>query len=274
MNRVAFVTVAAGLALARPAHGQTPPSEQDITIEVPAAPPSAPPPQPSAPSEQDITIEITAPPPGASAPPPAQPAPAVTPTPTEPVQQPRPSDSAEAIAASWNRRFLAGLSVGVGSPLGAAGAWVGVNASRAVDFTAGVGLGGTFGPALALGFDWRPFFFGRWALYGGAGISVNFTPSSYRGDRFLAAPSNSWWMNLELGGEYRAASGVALRLGLGHAIMLNTGEFTNLEFMGQYGRLTGPDAGYDPVSAADAHDEGRAFSMFFVHADLAIAFDL
>jgi hypothetical protein len=271
MNRVASVVVGLGLVLsvATEAQAQATATDDESAIEISAVPVHA---VPAAvdPSERDVTIEITAAPPVAS-PVATTPVPDA-PAPTLPTPPRAASDSPEAIEASWKKRWMGGVTVGVGSPLGLVGAWVGLNLSRHVDLTAGLGIGGSFGMAMALGVDWRPWIIGRWAVYGGAGLSMNFTPDEWRDHPALQAPERSGWLNLEVGAEYRAAGGAFFRAGIGHAVMLNTGEFTHQEFDGSYGPAFYTGTGNDPVGAADAHDEGRAFSTFFLHLDVGMMF--
>jgi hypothetical protein len=142
----------------------------------------------------------------------------------------------------------------------------------AFSLTFGGGAGGTFGPSIAVGAITRPFRFGPFAPFAGLSYSTNFTPTAYRSDPSLSAPANSHWLNIELGGELRLARGFALRLGVGWAIMLNTGAFTNQQVGAQYGPLSNVDVGWDPVSAADSHDEGHALGFPFVHLDAAYYF--
>lgn len=238
---------------------------------------------PASESEDDVTIYITATPPvSASSPSGVSSEPQVSARGTDTVPEPvvRSTDSGhgsvdtpEAIAASWNRRFAIGATVGVGSPLGLAGAWLDVNVSRWVGITGGAGLGGTFGPAVGFGIQGRLGFWDRWGVYTGIGLSTNFTLQQYLTHPALRAPSNSWWTNFEAGVEYRARSGVLVRGGVGYALLLNTGDFENRESMGYYGPRGNVAVGYDPVSAADAHDQGLAFGMLYTHLDVGYLFD-
>jgi hypothetical protein len=68
--------------------------------------------------------------------------------------------------------------------------------------------------------------------------------------------------------EFRARNGIFLRFAVGYTVMLNTGAFTNRDFGGYYGELGHSVVGFDPVSAADAHDNGVAMSFLFTHVDL------
>lgn len=183
-------------------------------------------------------------------------------------------DTPEALANIWSRRLALGGTFGIGSPLGVLGAFVEYNLSRLIGLTTGVGIGGTFGPAIAAGAYVRPTTWGRWAPVVGLGYSMNFTPGRFFNDPYIRAPGLSHWTNLEAGMEYRSPRGVLFRMMLGHTIMLNTGDFTNQDYMGRYGPLNGPNVGFDPVSAADAHDEGMALHFTYFHVDLGFLFNL
>jgi hypothetical protein len=177
-----------------------------------------------------------------------------------------------AVDALWRRHLGIGLTVGCGSPIGLFGVFAEADFHPAFGLTFGGGAGGTFGPSIAVGAVTRPFRAGPFAPVLGLSYSTNFTPAQYRSDPSLAAPANSHWLNIELGGELRLARGIALRLGVGWAIMLNTGEFTNQQVGPQYGPLSNVAVGWDPVSAADAHDEGHALGFPFVHLDASYFF--
>lgn len=182
-------------------------------------------------------------------------------------------ESRAAIAALWARHVGLGATVGIGSPLGLFGAFVDVNVVPAFGLTLGGGAGGTFGPALGATANFRPLRAGRFAGYVGAGVSTNFLPDAYRNSASIQVPANAWWFNVEVGAEYRSASGLALRLGVGLAPLLNTGAFTNVEYRNFYGPQSNTDVGWDPVSAADAHDVGRALTVPYVHLDAFGLFD-
>ncbi len=192
-----------------------------------------------------------------------------------PVAQPPPLDP------NWGYRRVGSIaaSIGVGSPVGYVGIVAEVHASR--NWTAGLGFGsgGTFGPGLAMYFVARPLLFERWAFATGFGFSTNFTPAVSSADyTLLRVPIASFWWNPELGIEYRAPQGFYVRSMLGYAVMLNTGTFTNqfgtAPFGGgmRYGPYDSPAVGFAPVSAADAHDVGRAMHFAFFHVDVGFAF--
>jgi hypothetical protein len=137
-------------------------------------------------------------------------------------------------------------------------------------FTAGFGVGGTFGPAIALGANVRPLRFGRVGLYAGLALSANFVlaPNSPDG---LRTPTASWWLDPEIGLEYRARNQFFLRIGVGWGVMLNTGDFRNVDVPGMYGPSLAihPSSRLpDPIAAADAHDRGAAMNLPFIHVDL------
>jgi hypothetical protein len=189
-----------------------------------------------------------------------------------------PRDTPEAAAASWRRRLALGGTFGIGSPVGLIGAFLEYNPISRIGIALGGGLGGNFGPALALSGYVRPFFLGRWAPVLGVGYSMNFTPGRYFFDAMIApamrVPSVSHWLNFEAGVEYRSPRGLLLRGAVGHNVMLNTGQFWNVEVPGMYGPPDSSLIGFDPISAADAHDRGEAMHFMYFHVDLGYIFNL
>ncbi len=178
-----------------------------------------------------------------------------------------PGESPAAIAALWGRHLGLGATVGAGSPLGVFGAFADINIVPVFGLTLGGGAGGTFGPAIGGTANFRPLRAGHFAGYVGAGVSTNFLPDPYRNNPSIQVPTNAWWFNLEVGAEYRSTGGLALRLGVGIAPLLNTGAFTNVEYQNFYGPQSNTAVGWDPVSAADAHDLGRGLAIPYIHLD-------
>ncbi|MEI8254485.1 MAG: hypothetical protein WCJ30_02310 [Deltaproteobacteria bacterium] len=237
------------------------------------------------------TIEITAAPLEPGATPPVVTEPAAAPThrvytdeddafedtgPVVRVRRPRHvarGESRAAVEALWGRHLGLGATVGVGSPLGLFGAFAEINIVPMFGLTLGGGAGGTFGPALGGTLNFRPLRAGHFAGYVGAGVSTNFLPEQYRTSPSIQVPANAWWFNLEIGAEYRSATGLALRLGVGVAPLMNTGAFTNVAYQNFYGPQSNTDVGWDPVSAADAHDLGRGLAVPYLHFDAFGLFD-
>ena len=185
-----------------------------------------------------------------------------------------PRDERAEFARRWRSHLGLGVTVGAGSPLGVIGGFVEANFHPAIGLMIGGGSGGTFGPAIGGTVHVRPFRIDGFAPYIALGFSTNFIPAQYHSDPSLVAPANAWWINLELGAEYRLPRNFALRLGVGWAILLNTGAFTNQQVGPQYGPLSNTELGWDPVSAADSHDEGHALGFPFAHLDALYHFGI
>jgi hypothetical protein len=152
-----------------------------------------------------------------------------------------------------------GANAGVGAPSGVLGAFVEAAPLRALALRLGAGIGVNFGPSIEIGAVLRPLRWGRFAPVASLTYSTNFTPSSWRSLLGLSAAANSHWITPAIGLELRLHPIILLRISVGAAVMANTGEFTNYA----NGRWWGPSRppsfiGYSPLSAADAHDEGRA----------------
>jgi hypothetical protein len=200
-----------------------------------------------------------------------------------------PEDNPARIAASWQRRFAILASFGIGSPLGVLGAAIEYNFGPVIGASVGAGVGGWFGPAIAFEGYVRPIRWGRWAPFLGVGYSFNFTPGQYTDPNSgLNASSLSHWLNAEIGMEYRSFRGVLFRFGLGNALLMNTGDFTNVDFTpsafgagpsgcfsaaSHYGPCSNHSVGFDPVTAADAHDEGHVLDFAYFHLDLGYTFE-
>jgi hypothetical protein len=164
-----------------------------------------------------------------------------------------------------------GANVSAGGPSGVLGAFVEVAPVRPLALRLGGGVGLNFGPSLELGAVLRPLRFGRWAPVASLTYSTNWTSNEYRALPGLDAAENSHWLTPALGVELRLAPIIMLRISLGASVMLNTGDFSNRAF----NRWWGPDRppstiGFSPVSAADAHDEGRALVVPAVWFDFGV----
>lgn len=123
------------------------------------------------------------------------------------------------------RTVQAGASLGLGAPGGYVGAFAEVDPWRYAGVSWAVGLG-SLGVAVATTVWLRPLPAAdsqQWVL--GLGPSVNLTPSSQRElpDRWLAPAA--WWLNAEVASEWRLDGGRFVRVGLGHAWLLNGGSF-------------------------------------------------
>lgn len=166
--------------------------------------------------------------------------------------------------------LVLGANVGVGGPSGILGAFAEVAPVRPVAARFGVGIGLNFGPSIEAGIIVRPLRFWRLAPLVSLTYSTNFTPDSWRRMTGFVAPSNSHWVTPAIGLELRLRPIIMIRLSAGISTLMNTGEFSNVEAEGWYGPSRPPSTvGYSPLSAGDAHDEGRALVTPCVWLDVA-----
>jgi hypothetical protein len=144
------------------------------------------------------------------------------------------------------------------------------------------GVGG-LGTAVALGGWLRPVVPGdEWAPTVGAGFSMNIIPADQRALTDRSLPVAARWFNVEVASEWRVSSARALRLGLGHAFLLNGGSFrcregaagpcdaaseTNVPGWAPYG---GGIVRTEDLIVANAR--GRLVHMWFIHLDFAAIF--
>lgn len=127
--------------------------------------------------------------------------------------------------ALWGRDLMIGGTFGLGAPAGLAGLLAQINPSARWGASLSGGVG-TLGPAAALQGWLHPVPpAGEWTPTVGAGLSINLISGDQRGlpDRDL--PLAARWFNVEVGSEWRVASGRVMRVGLGHAFLLNGGDF-------------------------------------------------
>jgi hypothetical protein len=177
--------------------------------------------------------------------------------------------------ALQQRAFAPGLVfgaiVGIGGPSGVLGAFVEAAPIRALSARLGAGIGLNFGPSIELGAIVRPTRWGRVAPIATLTYSTNFTPGNWRSILGLSAASNSHWLTPALGVEIRLRPIVLLRAYVGAAVMLNTGDFTNYANGSWWGPSRPPSfIGFSPLSAADAHDEGRALVTPAIWVDVGV----
>lgn len=168
-------------------------------------------------------------------------------------------DTPERQARAYAPGLVFGANAGVGAPSGLLGAFVEAAPLRALALRLGAGIGLNFGPSIELGAVLRPVRWGRFAPVASLTYSTNFTPNTWRSLQGLSAAANSHWITPAIGLELRLPPILLLRISVGAAVMANTGEFTNYANGTWWGPSRPPSfIGYSPLSAADAHDEGRA----------------
>ncbi|MFO0558512.1 MAG: hypothetical protein U0269_10885 [Polyangiales bacterium] len=177
--------------------------------------------------------------------------------------------------ARQERAFAPGLvfgaNAGIGGPSGVLGAFVEAAPIRALSARLGAGIGLNFGPSIELGAIVRPTRWGRVAPIASLTYSTNFTPGSWRSILGLSAAANSHWLTPALGVEIRLRPIVLLRAYVGAAVMLNTADFANYANGSWWGPSRPPSfIGFSPLSAADAHDEGRALVTPAIWVDIGV----
>lgn len=202
--------------------------------------------------------------------------------PREATAQPRPRersivDEQAELKRLWGRSWIFGGSFGLGAPLGVLGGFAQLNPSPLWGVSLGFG-GGGFGAATAVQGWLRPFpAGGEWMPTFGAGISANLTPSSQRDRPDRSFPVASPWLNLEAASEWRVPGGRVVRVGVGHAFLLNASSFrcrpategacnaiseTTVPGWAPYGGGT-----VGPIDVVGANVQGRSTHMWFLHID-------
>ncbi|MBL8685620.1 MAG: hypothetical protein JNK05_40965 [Myxococcales bacterium] len=183
---------------------------------------------------------------------------------------PDPPDSPALQQQAYGPGLVLGANVGVGGPSGILGAFAEIAPVRAIAARVGAGIGLNFGPSIETGVIVRPWRFWRLAPLVSLTYSTNFTPDSWQRMTGLTAPSNAHWITPGIGLELRLRPIIMIRLNFGVPILLNTGEFSNVAANGWWGPSRPPNTvGFSPLSAADAHDEGRALVFPAVWLDVA-----
>lgn len=125
----------------------------------------------------------------------------------------------------WERGVVVGGTTGIGAPGGLVGLLAQIDLAPQVGVSWAMGRGG-LGGAAAFGGWWRPVLPGdEWAPVLGASFSVNVIPAGERAMTDRQLPSTARWLNLEVGSEWRVLSGRLIRLGLGHAFLVNGSSF-------------------------------------------------
>jgi len=133
--------------------------------------------------------------------------------------------SPEQSARLWGRGVMVGGTFGLGAPGGLAGLVVQLDPSRYWGLSWSGGLGG-LGPAFAVQGWLRPLPpAGEWTPVLGAGLSLNVIPEGQRAQPDQALPVAARWFNVEVASEWRVVTGRVVRFGLGHAFLLNGGQF-------------------------------------------------
>jgi hypothetical protein len=168
-----------------------------------------------------------------------------------------------------------GATLGAGSPLGVAGAFLEYRPVRWVSASVGGGFGGTFGPAVAATLYVDPIVTRVWALGVAGSISHNF---SYVHGEVIPGrpplPEGTNWASVELQSQIRPARGWFVRLGVGYAFLLNTSDF-HIASESELGQVSLPSLPVaSPVDAVRAAARGETFGTWFVHLDFAPAWRL
>jgi hypothetical protein len=131
----------------------------------------------------------------------------------------------ERLRTLWGRGVVVGGTIGVSAPAGLAGFTAQINPSPRWGVSWAGGVGGLGTTAAVQGW-WRPLIPGdEWAPAVGAGLSVNVIPAEQRALPDRQLPFAARWFNVEVASEWRVTSGRLLRVGLGHAFLLNGGSF-------------------------------------------------
>jgi hypothetical protein len=186
--------------------------------------------------------------------------------------------AAPAVPRTVRDRFrgtvLIGATVGVGSPRGFAGGFIELRPWRALGVSVGGGAGGGFGPSLDVTALLAPLGGRSWALGVEGAYSHQF---SYGVGLSLpdgrAMPAGSDWLSAGVTFELRPTRTLMLRVGVGRAWLMNTGDFgvfTRNELayaQSQYGVVPG----VNPLDAARASLDGETLSMWYAHVDIAPA---
>jgi hypothetical protein len=265
---LALVSLVPVTALAQ----QQPPQDPDeIRIEENGATPSATPPtsDDSRARDGELVLVITELPGGAAQRPRPGNVPVYSPGMLRPLP-PEPPDTPEQQRQAYSAGLVLGAALGVGGPGGVLSAFVEVAPVRGVAARVGAGVGINFGPSVEVGAIVRPWQFWRLAPLVSLTYSTNFTPESWRRLTGFQAPANSHWFTPGIGLELRLRPIIMLRLNFGVSVLMNTGEFSNVAANGWWGPARPPNSlGYSPLSAGDAHDEGRALVVPGVWFDLA-----
>lgn len=188
----------------------------------------------------------------------------------------------DSLRALWGRGVVVGGTTGVGAPAGLVGLTAQLNPSQFWGVSWGAGVGG-LGTAVALGGWLRPAVPGdEWAPTLGVGFSWNVISSSQRALPDRSLPSAARWLNVEVASEWRVIPGRMVRIGLGHAFLLNGGDFRCRE--GSSGACDAASEsnvpGWAPygggvVRVPDlivANNQGKLVHMWFFHLDFGAIF--
>jgi hypothetical protein len=169
---------------------------------------------------------------------------------------------------------LVGATVGVGSPMGFGGGFVELRPWRAFGISVGGGVGGAFGPALAVSTLFAPIGGRLWAL----GVEGAFSRQFSYG-RDLATPdgrtmpAGSNWLSAGVAIEVRPSRNLMLRVGVGRSWLLNTADFgvfrpDEIAWVAQ--NYTAPP-GASPLDAARAAHGDDTLGVWYCHLDVAPA---
>ncbi len=144
-------------------------------------------------------------------------------TPPAPSLPPAPPEIGRLLASpAGAHRIVAGMTGGIGSPLGFGGIEIGYDLTKQIQVAAGIGMGwGGVQGAVTGRWRWwaRNEFFG----FVGTGFSageVRDDPESHPGGEMFAIRPG-WYWNLEMGFGWRLASGVVLAWTAGMGTLLN-----------------------------------------------------
>lgn len=222
----------------------------------------------------ELVIIVHDVPPGASAAPSTPPTTFQQQNPSVPQHPVLPAETPDSPALQ-ERAFAPGIvfgaNTGIGGPSGVLGAFVEAAPIRALSLRLGAGIGVNFGPSIETGALVRVARWGRVAPVLALTYSANFTASTWRSILGLDAAANSHWMTPSIGVELRLRPIILLRFHVGAAVMLNTGDFSNYANGTWWGPSRPPSfLGYSPLSAADAHDEGRALVTPAIWVDVGV----
>jgi hypothetical protein len=126
----------------------------------------------------------------------------------------------------WRMTFAWGGSLGVAGPLGLAGTFVEFRPSRYTGFNAGVGGGGSFGPAVGGWVSVDPLSFRTWSLgvVGNASMNVSIirgTPITGRAE----LPNITAWLGLGAQVQFRPSRSTFVRLSGGYQWLLDVQRF-------------------------------------------------
>lgn len=190
----------------------------------------------------------------------------------------------EILQKLWGRTVIVGGTTGLAAPGGLVGLTAQLNPSKLWGISWGAGVGG-LGTAVAVGGWLRPAVPGdEWAPTLGLGFSWNVISSEQRNLPGYLLPSAARWLNAEVASEWRVSSGRMVRLGFGHAFLLNGSAFRcrndaggNCDAASESNVPGWAPYGGGIVQIPDLiveNNRGRLVHMWFIHLDFGAIFSL